>query len=196
MVFYGLRSTKPKNFRPKNPSTRLHASPKDSAVLPSVSRATLPSHALARATRALQRYDVILHYPGLTRFIQTALFDPDRLANLTRSELPAKTKERKKKKKRREKILPPSGLLTLTKKSKFSKRACPTQFFKYILIFGPVSSFETQKLCKRPISKKVDFCANVDQMSKFLRWTYLAQFFAYIPILKSVLSFETQKLHK
>ena len=107
-----------------------------------------------------------------------------------------KERKKEKKKKRREKILPPSGLLTLTKKSKFSKRACPTQFFKYILILGPVSSFETQKLCKRPISKKVDFCANVDQMSKFLRWTYLAQFFAYIPILKSVLSFETQKLHK
>ena len=39
MVSYGLRSTKPRNFRPKTPSTRLHASPKYSAVLPSVSHA-------------------------------------------------------------------------------------------------------------------------------------------------------------
>ena len=44
------------------------------------------------------------------------------------------------------------GPLTLTKKSKFSKRTCPTQFFKYILIWGPISSFEAQKLCKCPVS--------------------------------------------
>ena len=93
-------------------------------------------------------------------------------------------------------MLWPIGPLTLTKKLKFSKRTCPTQFFEYIPILGPVSSFESQKLCKRPISKKVDFCANVDQMSKFLRWTYLAQFFEYILILESVLSFETRKLQK
>ena len=43
--------------------------------------------------------------------------------------------------------------LTLTKKSKFSKRTCPTQFFEYILILGPVSSFEAQKLRKCPVSK-------------------------------------------
>ena len=41
---------------------------------------------------------------------------------------------RLKKKKEREKILWPNGPLTLTKKSKFSKRTCPTQFFKYIPI--------------------------------------------------------------
>ena len=51
-------------------------------------------------------------------------------------------------------MLGPSRLLTLTRKSKFSKRTCPTQFFEYIPILGPVSSFEVQKLCKRPISKK------------------------------------------
>ena len=45
------------------------------------------------------------------------------------------------------------GPLTLTKKSKFSKRTYPTQFFKYIPILGSVSSFKTRKLCKRPISK-------------------------------------------
>ena len=146
-------------------------------------------------------------------------------------------------------MLRPSRLLTLTRKSKFSKRTCPTRFFEYIPILGPVSSFEAQKLCKHPISKKglllckcwpesqnlkygpvplnfsstfrfwdpflhsklrncanvqfptkkkkkVDFCANVDQMSKSLRWTYLAQFFEYIPILESVPSFETWKLQK
>ena len=93
-------------------------------------------------------------------------------------------------------MLGPSGPLTMTKKSKISKRTCPTQFFEYIPILGPISSFKARKLCKRPISKKVDFCANVDQTSKFLRWTYLAQFFMYIPILESVSSFETRKLHK
>ena len=68
--------------------------------------------------------------------------------NRTRSEPPAK-----KKKKKWEKMLWPGGPLTLTKKSKFSKRTCPTQFFEYISILGPVSSFETQKLCKCPVSK-------------------------------------------
>ena len=46
-----------------------------------------------------------------------------------------------------------SGPLTLTKKSKSSKRTCPTQFFEYIPILGPISSFKTQKLCKCPVSK-------------------------------------------
>ena len=50
-------------------------------------------------------------------------------------------------------MLWPGGPLTLTKKSKFSKRTCPTQFFEYIPILGPVSSFEAQKLCKCPVSK-------------------------------------------
>ena len=50
-------------------------------------------------------------------------------------------------------MLWPSGLLTLTKKSKFSKWTCPTQFFEYIPILEPVSSFEAQKLCECPVSK-------------------------------------------
>ena len=66
-------------------------------------------------------------------------------------------------------MLGPSRLLTLTRKSKFSKRTCPTRFFEYIPILGPVSSFEVQKLCKRPISKKVDFCPNVDQKVKIFK---------------------------
>ena len=45
------------------------------------------------------------------------------------------------------------GPLTLTKKSKFSSRTCPTQFFECILNLGPISSFKTQKLCKCLVSK-------------------------------------------
>lgn len=54
---------------------------------------------------------------------------------------------------------PYHGLLRplMTKKSKFSKGACLTQFFEYIPILGSVSSFETWKLCKRPTSKKLTF---------------------------------------
>ena len=67
-------------------------------------------------------------------------------------------------------MLEPSRLLTLTRKSKFSKRTCPTRFFEYIPILGPVSSFKARKLCKCPISKKkVDFCANVDQKVKIFK---------------------------
>ena len=77
---------------------------------------------------------------------------------LTRTDLetwpgPNRLKKKKKKKGEREKMLWPSGPFTLTKKSKFSKRTCPTQFFEYIPIFGPVSSFEAQKLRKCPVSK-------------------------------------------
>ena len=93
-------------------------------------------------------------------------------------------------------MLGPSRLLTLTRKSKFSKQTCLTQFFEYIPILGPVSSFEAQKLCKRSISKKVDFCANIDQKSKFSKWTCPTQFFEYIPILGPISSFEAQKLCK
>ena len=50
-------------------------------------------------------------------------------------------------------MLWPSGPLTLTKKSKLSKRTCLTQFFEYIPILGPISSFEAQKLRKCPVSK-------------------------------------------
>ena len=66
-------------------------------------------------------------------------------------------------------MLGPSRLLTLTRKSKFSKRTCPTQFFEHIPILGPVSSFEVQKLCKRQYFQKVDFCANIDQKIKIFK---------------------------
>ena len=49
---------------------------------------------------------------------------------------------------KKKKKLWPSRTLTLTKKSKFSKMACSTQFFEYIPILRSVSSFETRKLCK------------------------------------------------
>ena len=61
----------------------------------------------------------------------------------------------------------PSKLLTLTKKSKFSKRTCPTQFFEYIPILGPVFLFEAQKLCKRPISKKLTFVQMLTKCQNF-----------------------------
>ena len=86
--------------------------------------------------------EVILHYPVWPICLANPEIWPG-------SEPPAT----KKKKKEREKMLWPSGPLTLTKKSKFSKQTCPTQIFEYILILGPVCSFEAQKLCKRPISK-------------------------------------------
>ena len=47
-----------------------------------------------------------------------------------------------------EKKLWPNLTLTLTKKSKFSKMACFTQFFEYIPILRSISSFEARKLCK------------------------------------------------
>ena len=64
--------------------------------------------------------------------------------------------------------------LTLTKKSKFSKNACPTQFFVYILILESVSLFKTWKLCKLSNFQKFDFYTNLDQKVKFSRITCLA----------------------
>ena len=51
MIFYGLRSTKPKNFKTKEVATRPHAPPATSAFIASDSRA---------ATRhlTLQCYDI------------------------------------------------------------------------------------------------------------------------------------------
>ena len=92
-------------------------------------------------------------------------------------------------------MLSPNGPLTLTKKSKFSKGACPTQFFAYIPILESVSLFKTWKLCKLSNFQKVDFCTNPNQKSKFSR-TCLAQFFAKIPILGSISSFENLKFLK
>ena len=80
-------------------------------------------------------YDVTAHY-GMTRLPRPTRFDP---FILTQSEPPAKKKKKK---------LWPIRPLTLTKKSKFSKMACSTQFFEYIPILRSVSSFEAWKLCK------------------------------------------------
>ena len=111
---------------------------------------TQNTHALSRARRAKCWHvpsahdvmdDVILHYPvwlgwpGLTRTDLETWPGPNRL------------------KKKKKKMLWPSKPLTLTKKSKFSKRTCPTQFFEYIPILEPISSFEAQKLCKCLVSK-------------------------------------------
>ena len=96
----------------------------------------------------IQLYDVIIwHVPSsfITSFY-TNRFDPDRPGNLTRIRTACKKRER-------ERMLWPSRPLTLTKKSKISKWTCSTQFFEYIPILGSISSFETQKLCKRLIFK-------------------------------------------
>ena len=66
-------------------------------------------------------------------------------------------------------MLEPSGPLTMTKKSKISKRTCPTQFFEYIPILGPIPSFEAKKIVQKSSFQRVDFCANVDQTSNFLK---------------------------
>ena len=72
-------------------------------------------------------------------------------------------------KKKREKILWPNGPLTLIKKSKFSKGACPTQFFAYIPILEFISLFKTRKLCKLSKFQKVDFWTNLDQKVKIFK---------------------------
>ena len=51
MIFYGLRSTKPRNFKTKEPSTWPHTPPAASAFIAS------DSHAATRHL-ILQRYDV------------------------------------------------------------------------------------------------------------------------------------------
>ena len=81
--------------------------------------------------------DIILQYLGLTRTDLETLPGPNRLQ-----------KKKKKKEKKKKKKLWLSRTWTLTKKSKFSKMACSTKFFEYILILRSVSSFEAWKLCK------------------------------------------------
>ena len=93
-------------------------------------------------------------------------------------------------------MLWPNGLLTLTKKSKFSKVACPTQFFAYIPILESVSLFKTRKLCKLSKFQKVDFWTNLDQKVKIFKKDLSCQFFAKIPILGFISSFENPKLLK
>ena len=151
-----LRSTRPENFRSRCQATPLHAPPEGPAITSVFSRTDAdPSCAFTRSTRqaltcALCAWRHGWRYPPLSGLTRLTRFDPDWPGNLTRSEPPQK---KKKKMREREKMLWPSGPLTLTKKSKFSKRTCPTQFFEYIPILGPVSSFEAQKLCKCPVSK-------------------------------------------
>ena len=138
-------------------------------------RTTITCHALTRAgnflhsrSRAMRwhtRLELWRHgwyhppYPSLTCLSSR----PD----LTRTDLeiwpgPNRLKLFKKKKKWEKKMLWPSGPLTLTKKSKFSNGACPTQFFAYIPISESVSLFKTWKLCKLSKFQKVDFCTNFD----------------------------------
>ena len=111
----------------------------------------------------------------------------DRSGNLTRSEPPAKKKERK--------YFDQVDLWPWLKSQNFQNGPIPLNFSSTFRFWDP---FLLSKLrnCANVQFPKVDFCANVDQMSKFLRWTFLTQFFAYILILESVLSFKTWKLDK
>ena len=130
----GPRSTKPKNFRPERWATRHQ---KVQKFLPQRTRASIFLHA-----------PKVSHAP--TRAMTSWMTSPPIMVwsvcpcwpSLTRSSWPSPNRLQKKKK------LWPSRTLTLTKKSKFSKMACSTQFFKYIPILRSVSSFETRKLCK------------------------------------------------
>ena len=183
MLFYGFRSTKPKKIRDQK---SCHAPPRAS------NDASVHNLKLTRWRMPPSSYHA---FPRATHF--HALYLDPRLSCMTSWMTSADPiwptwksdpDPNRLKKKKREKILWPNGPLTLTKKSKFSKWTCPTQFFEYILILGPVSSFEAQKLCKLSKFQKVDFCTNFDQESKFSRMTYLAQFFTKIMILGSISS--------
>ena len=113
--------------------------PKDKPRSSDIIGANFTHHLTQPRTRRAKRWhvpsahdvmdNVILHYPGLTRTNPETWPGPNRL--------------QKKKKK-----LWLSRTWTLTKKSKFSKMACSTQFFEYIPILRSISSFETRKLCK------------------------------------------------
>ena len=158
-VLYSLMTTKPENFRHK--SWTMHCQ-NIWRWLPLETRATPPAHALACIGASFTRvhaphadtcllalwchgwhlYDVTTHY-GLARLSRPTRFDS---FILTQFEPPAK-RERERERECFDHVRP----LTLTKKSKFSKWTCPTQFFEYIPILGSISSFETWKLRKRPI---------------------------------------------
>ena len=116
----------------------------------------------------------------------------DRLTNLTWSEPPAK---KKKKKTERENTLT-NWTFDLDQKVKIFKMDLSHSIFQVHSDFGTCFFIRNSEIVQTSNFQKVDFCANVDQMSKFLRWTYLTQFFMYIPILESVLSFETRKLYE
>ena len=151
---------------PKTPPCAATLHQKVQKPLPQKTRATTRRHLLTRwhapwRHRSLSGWPVCPADLVWSRPTWKSDPDPNRL--------------QKKKKKVWEKMLWSSAPLTLTKKSKFSKGACPTQFFAYILILESVSLFETRKLCKLSNFQKVDFCTNIDQKSKFSR-THLAYF--------------------
>ena len=106
MVFYGLWSTKPKNFTPKELGTRRqkirwcglqsHAPIRTaSANVPHVSHVPHVPHVplVPHAPSALWRHG--WRHPLLTRLSR---FDPDRLENLIWFELPQKKKKKRKRK--------------------------------------------------------------------------------------------------
>ena len=156
MVFYGFRSTKPKQIRDQKSCQRRHAplmTPVFAASANTRTRATYKSHALTRVgaqstcyasyARAMMSWMTSLwrlHPLRSDPFIQADPVWPIH-PDPVRTACQKKIKWKKKK-------LWPSRTLTLTKKSKFSKRACSTQFFEYIPILRSVSSFEARKLCK------------------------------------------------
>ena len=166
-----LRLTKCQNFRPKNTYMCYHALPEASKCCASLSTCfhvppwvlmrwhMCTCHALTRAHAPCADMHVskLWRHPSL--YGLTCLFNLDRLENLTQSELPAPNKKKKKERKKKFWL---SWTLTLTKKSKLSKGACPTQFFTYIPILGSVSLFDSQNLSKLSNFQKVDFCTNID----------------------------------
>ena len=119
-------------------------------------------HALTRAFSTTTSCMTSSSIPRSDPFIQLTRFDQDQPKNLTQSKL----LEIIFKKKWEKKMLWPNEPLTLTKKSKFSKGACPTLFFTYIPILESVSLLKTRKLCKLSKFQKVDFWTNLDQKVK------------------------------
>ena len=75
-----------------------------------------------------------------------------------------------------EKKLWPNLTLTLTKKSKISKKGLSHSVFAYIPILESVSLFETWKLCKLSNFQKLTFTQILTKMSKFSRMTCLPNF--------------------
>ena len=183
--FYkALDRQNPKKFETKKAVKRRHVPPTTPAFITSNSRVDvrhLHHITCSHVPRAIpwpapQLYDIMddVSWPDLTD-----------LEIWPGSELPKKKRER-------ENTLT-KWTFDLDQKVKITR---PTQFFEYIPILGPVSSFETKKCCKLSKFQKVDFFTNFDQESKFSRKTYLAQFFAKIPILGSISSFENLKFLK
>ena len=132
-VSHSSQAQKPKHAPPKDPMVAAF----DNTHSYSWSRA----HTCRRSLTRWRWYTCLLRmtsssttsvWPGLT-------WKPDPV----RTACQKKNLNKKKKKK-----FWPNWTLTLTKKSKFSKKACSNQFFEYIPILRSISSFEAQKLCK------------------------------------------------